>query len=79
MKFNVGDTAYSIEDEELGYIMKVNITSTDYKCIEFSNDAIESSTREDETDGILYNTYKEASDYIKSLGVRPKLLVLQPE
>lgn len=79
MKFSVGDTAYSIEDEEHGYIMKVTITSTDCKCIEFGNEAIESSTSEDDTDGILYNTYEEAASYIKSLGLRPRLLVLQAE
>jgi hypothetical protein len=79
MDFKVGDVGYSIEDEELGYIMKVEITFVDNFYIEFGNEAIESQVRINEIEGILYETYEEAAKYIKSLGIRPKLLVLQSE
>jgi hypothetical protein len=79
MNFNVGDIGYSIEDEELGYIMKVEVTFVDNFYIEFGNEAIESQVRKDEIEGVLYKTYEEAASYIKSLGVRPKILVLQEE
>lgn len=76
MDFKVGDTGYSIEDVDLGYIMKVEITNVDSHYIEFGNEAIESQVRIDELDGVLYKAYDDAANYIKSLGIRPKMLVL---
>lgn len=75
MNFSVGDIAYTIEDEELGYIMKVEITYADKFYIEFGNVVIESQTSVSECEGVLYKTYEEAANYIKALGKRPKLLV----
>ena len=75
MDFKVGDTAYSIEDEELGYIMKVEITDVD-TWIEFGNEVIESNVKNTECEGVLYKTYEEAASYIRFLGIRPKILTL---
>lgn len=74
MNFSEGDIAYSIEDEELGYIMKVEITSINENWICFENEAIETELRIEDIENVLFKTYDEAAKYIKSLGIRPKIL-----
>lgn len=79
MDFKVGDIGYSIEDEELGYIMKVEITNIDNIYITFENDAIESEILIEECGEVLFKTYDEAAEHVKKLGIKPKLLTLKQE
>jgi hypothetical protein len=77
MDFKVGDIGFAIEDEELGYIMKVEVTSVDDMYITYENDAIETEILVEECGITLFKTYDDAALYVKSTGVRPKLLTFQ--